>query len=98
MRRKKIYVTVNEDVHDQIIAYFKEQGEKFNLSEAVQDIEDGLLQGLIKHKKTVGMIAPLLRAKTMAGMIISEAFQSLFSDIEKKEKKEFKKRKTTKTD
>jgi hypothetical protein len=87
-RRKKIYVTVNEDIHNQIISYFEAQGEKFNLSEAVQDIEKGLLQGLIKHQKTVGIVAPLLRAKTMAGLIIGDAFQSLFSEIEKTPKQD----------
>jgi len=88
MRKKKIYVTVDEDIHYQIVSFFKEQGEKFNLSEAVQDIEKGLLHGLIKHKKTVGIVAPLLRAKTMAGMIIGDAFQSLFSEIENSPKKD----------
>ena len=94
IKKKRIFVTIDEDVHDQITSYFEEQGEKFNLSEVVQDIEKGMLQGLIKHKETVGIIAPLLRAKTMAGLIIGDAFHSLFSDVVKEEAK---KKKTTKT-
>lgn len=95
IKKKRIFVTVDEDVHNQITSYFEEQGEKFNLSEAVQDVERGLLHGLRKHKETMNLVAPLLRAKTMAGLMIGEAFQSLFSDVEKAEAE---KKKTTKTD
>lgn len=96
--KRKINVTVDADIHDAIRAYFEEIGEPFNLSGAVQEIERGIFQGIMKHKQTVEMVSPILRAKTTAGLVIADAFQSLFADISKAEKKEGKKTKTTKTD
>lgn len=96
--KKKVNVTVDAEIHNTIREYFKEIGEEFNLSAAVQEIELGIFKGIMKHKETVELVSPILRAKTTAGLVIADAFQSLFSDISKAEKKEGKKKKTTKTD
>ena len=94
--KKKINVTVDAEIHDAIRKYFRDIGEKFNLSAAVQEIEMGIFQGIMKHKETVELVSPVLRAKTSAGLLIADAFQTLFSDIEKEETKELAKRNTTK--
>lgn len=93
--KKKITITVDAEIHNAIRKYFKEIGETFNLSAAVQEIEMGIFQGILKHKETAELVSPVLRAKATAGLVIADAFQSLFSDIKKEEGK---KKKTTKTD
>lgn len=81
-------VLLDPDVHAQIEAYFKEQGIKFNLSEAVRDVELGLLNSLIKQREIaeLGVTAPLLKAKATAGLIIADAFHNLFDDLKGMEK------------
>jgi hypothetical protein len=80
-------ITLDPDIHHQIEAFFKEQGVKFNLSEAVRDVEKGLLASLIKQKELSGLekVAPLLRAKASAGLIIADAFQNLIIDLDAKQ-------------
>ena len=88
---------MDAEIHDAIRKYFKDTGESFNLSAAVQEIEMSIFQGIMKHKETVELVSPVLRAKTTAGLVIADAFQKLFLDIGKEEEKEGKKTKTTKT-
>jgi len=86
--KKKINVTVDIKIHNQIREYFKEIGEDFNLSAAVQEVERGILQGILKHQELAGIESSTVRAKATAGLVIADAFQDMFSDFENASKKD----------